>query len=322
MSRFNRLEQDRQTRLPYIIIAIKLNEGKFRTYKQIANFINNELNEFITVYQISKNILNVAVKENNRWITKPKCTSVIDVTYGYYDFLLKYLQPEDLVITSMRDAFRSRNLSEIAYKISKLDVSNVKDFESCFHDCQSSNIIDLSNWDMSNAQIVNDMFDYCRYRNISFKFGKFNWKNVIHAAYTFQNFTAESNLNEVAPYLFAENTNEISLSGLFEGCSQIYDANLSNWKITLPQYSSTTFAGSTFFGKLPEEIIKHKNILNGCVSNVTDSIYISGVNEVIVNCIKNGISLEIISKLISNVTLDDIRKVASKFALGIMKEST
>ncbi len=313
-------DQDRYALLARIIVAVKLNEGKFDS-KQVSDFINNELEYPMWDVLITELLPTVAVKENNKWLSLSNCTSTVLSSSGQYKFLLQYLEPEELVTTSMNNAFANMDISTIANKISKLNMSKVKYFDGCFHNCKSSNMIDLSNWDMSAAEKIGIMFEECKYGQISFNFGKFNWKNVDYTFGAFREFGAESNLNEVAPYFFMNNTKSVNMSYMFYACTQIYDANLSAWKIKLFDTSSV-FGGSTFYGKIPEgstfDAILDREDKKWDYGN-REWYHHTKKDEIIEHYIRSGVPLEIISKLFPDLTINEIRKFASEVALGIRK---
>ena len=62
-------------------------------------------------------------------------------------------------MTSLEDCFNSTN--EEVLDLSNWDVSNVTNLSNCFSGCEKLNSLDLNQWNISKVTSLEDCFAYC-----------------------------------------------------------------------------------------------------------------------------------------------------------------
>ena len=132
------------------------------------------------------------------------------------------------------------DFKNIYFDISDWDVSNVKNMNYMFVECNRFNC-DLSKWNVSNLDNVEMMF--CNCKNFTGK-GLENWnvsniKNMSYMFYTCYNFTGETIENWNV-------SNVENMEGIFWGCEN-FNGSVSGWNVSKIKDMSALFYGCNNF---------------------------------------------------------------------------
>ena len=118
-----------------------------------------------------------------------------------------------------------------------LDTSNVTDMSSMFHDCESLNTLNISNFDTSNVRNMQCMFMLCT-ELTSLDLSGFDTKNVTNMKQMFMQCTKITNLN-VSKF---DTRNVTDMSYMFLACGAIKYLDVSGFDTSNVTYMNTMFA--------------------------------------------------------------------------------
>ena len=136
---------------------------------------------------------------------------------------------------NMKRAFyRAIFSSDSVIDLSKFNVNNVDDFESCFEEADMPTIQDLSGWRLSSAHNCKNMFSKAKYSDFIFPKNAMLWVSGVDCTGMFENLDA--NYNDENPTLDFSNWNTsgvVNMSRMFYNISYyIKILNLSNWDLS------------------------------------------------------------------------------------------
>ena len=185
--------------------------------------------------------------------------------------------------------------------ISEWDTSNVNSMNNMFYDCSSLlSLPDISNWDTSNVSDMSCMFSGCK-SLLSFPdISKWNTSNVTNmrnmfGACRFHRYYSSCSSLKSLPDISKWNiSNVIDMSNMFEGCSSLKSLpDISKWNTSNATYMAGMFYECELLSFLPD-------ISKWNTSNVSD------MSNMFCMC-KSLLSLPDISKLDTSKVKDMVR---------------
>ena len=119
-------------------------------------------------------------------------------------------------ITAMMEIFAHCSSLESLPDISKWNFINVKDTQNMFRNCSSlKSLPDLSKWNTDNVIHMSNMFNNCSSLTSLPDISSWNMNNVKDMDHMFENCSSLQSLPDISKW----NTKEISMEGMFSGCS-------------------------------------------------------------------------------------------------------
>ena len=175
-------------------------------------------------------------------------------------------------VEDMSDLFYDHRMNidftDYNFNISKWDVSNVKDMNWMFHNCENFNCdlskwnvskvtdmismfnncknfnCDLSGWKVSNVEYMNGMFENCKKFNSDLS--KWDVSNVKEMSYMFEgceNFNSDLSKWDVS--------NVKEMWGMFYNCEN-FNSDLSGWDVSNMTDMQNMFNGCSSLEKIPD----------------------------------------------------------------------
>ena len=263
--------------------------GRTYFYQLFANFPGEylDLNSFSTsnateMIEVFANCVLLESLEIDRWDVS-NVTSMIGMFVGCESLASLDLSNWNVSnVTNMDIMFNGcYSLTSIG-DISNWDTSNVISMYSMFANCQSLTELDISNWDVSNADITN-MFNGCSgLTSLDLN----NWtinSNVTWLASMFYDCIALESL-QINNWDVSHVTN---MEYMFHRCKSLTELNLHNWVTSNAYYMQNMFANCTSLTTL--------DLRNFDTSNVVD------MSSMFMNC-SNVDKLNLSNFDMSNVT--------------------
>ena len=111
--------------------------------------------------------------------------------------------------------------------VSKFDTSNVQDMNNMFATCQSLKTLDVSNFNTSNVKDMNYMFYYCKELTSLGDISNFNTSNVKDMKRMFYNCKKLTSLGDISNW---DTSNVKDMAGMFYYCQELTSlGDISNW---------------------------------------------------------------------------------------------
>ena len=108
--------------------------------------------------------------------------------------------------------------------VSKFDTSNVQDMNNMFNTCYSLTSLDVSNWDTSNVKDMGFMFYYCSYLT-QLNLSNFDTSNVTNMERMFCSCQLLTSLDTSN----FDTNNVKNMSDMFANCYSLTSLDVSNW---------------------------------------------------------------------------------------------
>ena len=122
--------------------------------------------------------------------------------------------------------------------VSKFDTSNVQDMNNMFATCQSLKTLDVSNFNTSNVKDMNYMFYYCKELTSLGDISNFNTSNVKDMKRMFYNCKKLTSLGDISNW---DTSNVTSMTDMFNYCKLLVSLDLSKWNVDKVTAMGTMF---------------------------------------------------------------------------------
>lgn len=204
-------------------------EGFNQEYLDLSRLDTNNVKDMSYMFASMPNIYGIVGLNN--FVTN----KVTDMSYLFYNNHM--ISPSDDIaswntsnVINMSNMFNGAFYSGQGQPLdfSKWNTSKVIDFSEMFSHFGFLSELDLSNFNFSSAEKLNNMFAYSNLKKINVSNFKFNYGHNVDLSDMFLNC---SSLTDLIGYQNWKTDNVNSLSGLFDGCEQLVNLDLSNWHI-------------------------------------------------------------------------------------------